>query len=192
VTAELTRAFDAELAGHLASIEHSGTAILSAAYERSQIAHPMDGMGAVVPAAEKSPILAISFSSQKYLHRAPEGKALLRVFVGGARAPEMAEMEDARLREIVLEELGRLLGIRGEPLFCTIAHWPRTMPQYHVGHKDLIAKIDARAAAWPGLELAGNAYRGVGIPDCIHGGQQAADRLLRNLVDGREKAGYTE
>jgi len=150
-------------------------------YEAGQIGHPLDGMGAVVPAIEKSPILACSFSSRKYPHRAPEGKELLRVFVGGARRPELANMEDGRLKPLVLDELARLLRIRGEPCYCRIAHWPGTMPQYHVGHKELVSRIEARVAALPGVALCGNAYRGVGLPDCIHGGELAAERIVRRL-----------
>ncbi|MBN1590562.1 MAG: protoporphyrinogen oxidase, partial [Pirellulales bacterium] len=123
-------------------------------------------------------ILAVSFSSQKYAHRAPEGKAILRVFVGGARAPEMSEMEDDRLLSIVTDQLRGLLGISGEPVLARVAHWPRTMPQYHVGHKTLVEQIETCAAQLPGLALAGNTYHGVGIPDCIHGGEQAAEQIL--------------
>lgn len=178
VTAKLLAPFDAEAAADLASIEHSGTAIVSLGYASDQIGHPMDGMGAVVPAIEQSPILAVSFSSRKYPHRAPDGKELLRVFVGGARRPELAEMDDDRLRPLVLAEMARLLQIRGEPSYCRIAHWPGTMPQYHVGHKELVARIEARVAALPNVQLAGNAYHGVGLPDCIHGGELAAERAV--------------
>ncbi len=178
VAAGLLVPVDVELAADLAAIEHSGTAIVSLGYDRRQVAHPLDGMGVVVPAVEQSPILACSFSSQKYPHRAPEGKTLLRVFVGGARRPELAEMPDDELCPLVLEHLGPLLGIRGEPVFCDVAHWPRTMPQYHVGHLARVAQIEARLARWPGLQLAGNAYHGVGIPDCIHSGELAAERIL--------------
>ncbi|MGA2618795.1 MAG: protoporphyrinogen oxidase [Thermoguttaceae bacterium] len=178
VAAGLLMPVDIELAADLAAIEHSGTAIVSLGYDRRQIAHPLDGTGAVVPAIEQSPILACSFSSQKYPHRAPEGKTLLRVFVGGARRPELAEMPDDELCPLVLEHLAPLLGIRGEPVFCDVAHWPRTMPQYHVGHLARIARIEARLANLPGLQLAGNAYHGVGIPDCIHSGELAAERIL--------------
>ena len=139
MTAALLQPIDAALGADLASITHSGTAILSLGYEAGQIGHPLDGMGAVVPAIEKSPILACSFSSRKYPHRAPDGKELLRVFVGGARRPELAEMDDDQLRPLVLDELSRLLRIRGEPCYCRIAHWPGTMPQYHVGHKELVS-----------------------------------------------------
>ncbi len=176
--AKLLRPTDETLAAEMAAITHSGTAILSLGYAREQIGHPLDGMGMVVPAVERSPILACSFSSRKYLHRAPEGKELLRVFVGGARRPEMAEMDDRRLRSLVLDELSRRLRIRGEPCYCNIAHWPGTMPQYHVGHNELVARIEARVAALPHLALAGNAYHGVGLPDCIHGGELAAERIL--------------
>jgi oxygen-dependent protoporphyrinogen oxidase len=182
VTAKLLQPIDETLAAELASIAHSGTAILSLGYAREQIGHPLDGMGMVVPAIENSPILACSFSSRKYPHRAPEGQELLRVFVGGARRPEMAEMDDQRLRSLVLEELSRRLQIRGEPCYCNIAHWPGTMPQYYVGHNELVARIEARVAALPHLALAGNAYHGVGLPDCIHGGELAAERLLGGVA----------
>ena len=87
-------------------------------------------------------------------------------------------MSDAELKPLVLGELTRLLRIRGEPCYCNIARWPGTMPQYHVGHKDLVARIENRVAALPNLALAGNAYHGVGVPDCIHGGELAAERIL--------------
>jgi oxygen-dependent protoporphyrinogen oxidase len=174
----LLAAVDADLAAELGQIDYSGTSIVSLGYDLSQIGHPLDGMGAVVPAIENSPILACSFSSRKYPHRAPPGKTLLRVFVGGARRPELAEMPDAELLPLVLENLRPLLRISGEPEFCDIAHWPRTMPQYHVGHKERVARIEARLDRLPGLKLAGSALRGVGVPDCIHSGQLAAEQLL--------------
>ncbi len=185
VVARLLGPVEETLARDLGRIEHSGTAIVSLGFQRRQIAHPLDGMGAVVPALENSPILACSFSSQKYPHRAPEGKVLLRVFVGGARRPELAEMPDEELRPLVIRHTAALLGIAGEPIFCDIAHWPRTMPQYHVGHKTLVAGIEARAAALPHLQLAGNAYHGVGLPDCIHTGELAAERLLASFATGK-------
>jgi protoporphyrinogen/coproporphyrinogen III oxidase len=178
VAAKLLQPLDVSLAADLASIEHSGVAVVSLGYDSDQIGHPLDGMGAVVPAVEQSPILAVSFSSQKYPHRAPAGKTLLRVFAGGARRPELAAMSDAELKPLLLDELSRLLQVRGQPSYCGIARWPGTMPQYHVGHKDLIARIESRVALLPNLALAGNAYHGVGIPDCIHGGELAAERVL--------------
>jgi oxygen-dependent protoporphyrinogen oxidase len=178
VAASLLAPIDAALSTDLGQIEHSGTAIVSLGYDQTQFRRAVDGMGVCVPSVERSPILACSFSSQKYPHRAPEGKTLLRVFVGGARHPELAEMPDADLVPYVLKHLEPLLGIRGEPVFCDTAHWPRTMPQYHVGHCDRVARVEAAVGRLPGLQLAGNAYHGVGIPDCVHGGEVAADKVL--------------
>jgi oxygen-dependent protoporphyrinogen oxidase len=169
---------DADLASELGQIEYSGTAIVSLGYDVRQVGHPLDGMGAVVPSIENSPILACSFSSQKYPHRAPPGKTLLRIFVGGASRPDLAEMPDAQLLPLVLEHLRPLLRIEGEPVFCDIAHWPRTMPQYHVGHQQRVARIEDRLALLPGLKMAGSAFRGVGVPDCIHGGERVAEQIL--------------
>lgn len=176
--ARLLEPHDPILAGDLAGIEHSGTAVLSVGFRRDQVRHPLDGMGAVVPSIENSPILACSFSSQKYPHRAPEGVLLLRVFAGGARRPELASMDDAELVPMLLGELDRFLGITGKPVYQNIAHWPRTMPQYHVGHKERVARIEGCVAGLPSLELCGNAFHGVGLPHCIHSGQRAAERLL--------------
>ena len=174
----LLASIDAELASELLQIEYSGTAIVSLGFDLRQVGHPLDGMGAVVPSIENSPILACSFSSQKYPHRAPPGKTLLRVFVGGARRPDLAEMPDAQLLPLVLQHLRPLLQIEGDPQFCDIAHWPRTMPQYHVGHQQRVARIEARLALLPDLKMAGSAFRGVGLPDCIHGGELAAEQIL--------------
>ena len=175
--AELLKPIDAELGRLLGSIQHEGTAIVSMAFRREQVAHPLNGMGFVVPAVEGSPILAGSFSSRKYPHRAPDGTELIRAFVGGARRPELARTDGDELKRIVLAELARLLGIRGEPIYSGVFHWPETMPQYHVGHLDLVATIQSRVANLPHLALAGNAYDGVGIPACIHSGEQAAESV---------------
>ncbi len=90
-------------------------------------------------------------------------------------------MDDDKLRALVFGDLAALLSVRGRPTYCNIAHWPHTMPQYHVGHLSLVKRIENRVDNLPGLELAGNAYHGVGIPDCIHSGEQAAERILAKL-----------
>jgi protoporphyrinogen oxidase len=107
-----------------------------------------------------------------------DDRILMRVFIGGALQPELTDLPDDDIRRIVREELGELLGIRGEPEFCDVVRWLGMMPQYHVGHLDLVAKIEARAATIPSFALAGNAYRGVGIPFCVKSGEQAAERLI--------------
>ncbi len=176
---------DHELAGDLARIPYAGASVVVSAYRRDQIEHPLDGFGFVVPLVEQRRILACSFASVKFSGRAPDDCVLLRTFVGGACQPELAELPDDALRTLVSEELAELIGVRGEPLFCEVARWPGAMPQYHVGHLQLVERIEQRASSLGGLELAGNAYRGVGIPQCIHSGQQAAERLLESRQSGR-------
>lgn len=171
-----------ETAGRLLSqIEYAGTSIVSLVYPRSAIARPLDAFGFVVPAVEKRRILAGSFSSLKFAGRAPQDQVLIRVFIGGALQGELATRPDAELARIATEELRDLIGVRGEPLLVEIARWPASMPQYHVGHTALVAAIEAAAARHRGLALCGSAYHGVGIPHCIHSGEQAAERSLATL-----------
>jgi oxygen-dependent protoporphyrinogen oxidase len=118
----------------------------------------------------------------KFPDRAPADCVLTRVFIGGALQPELAELPDDELQAIAERDLAEILGVRGAPLIVQISRWQRAMPQYHVGHLDLVAGIEARAATHAGLELAGNAYRGVGVPQCIHSGELAALRVHRLLA----------
>jgi oxygen-dependent protoporphyrinogen oxidase len=180
--AKLLESIDTSLASELSGIECAGAAIVALAYDRSQITHPLDGFGFVVPLVEKMKILSGSFSSIKYPGRAPAGKVLVRVFIGGACQREMLDQDDDSLRHVAHEELAKLLGIAGTPTLATITRWSNAMPQYHVGHVERVARIDESAAKYNGLSLAGNAYRGVGIPQCIHSGEQAAERTLAHLL----------
>jgi oxygen-dependent protoporphyrinogen oxidase len=165
----------------LGKVEHSGTAIATFAFNRSQMKKQITGMGFVVPKIENSPILAGSFSSMKYEHRAPDGKLLIRIFAGGARAPEMADMPDADLLPLIKREMRKLLHIEGEPELEVVSHWPRTMPQYHLGHLELIAEVNALVAQVPDIALAGNALDGVGIPNCSRTGQLAAAAIVEKM-----------
>ncbi len=178
--ATLLQSVSPELSSKLGSIHHEGTSIATFAFDAGQMKQSVRGMGFVVPKIEKSPILAGSFSSLKYEHRAPSGKLLIRIFAGGARAPEFAEMPEAKLVPILFGEMKKILRIEGEPLFTTVAHWPRTMPQYHVGHRELVREIESLAESDPAFALAGNAFHGVGIPNCIKSGFDAADKILRS------------
>jgi oxygen-dependent protoporphyrinogen oxidase len=180
--AELLRGVNAPLAEQLAAIPYAGAAIAVVAYRREQIAHPLNGFGCVAPLVENRNLLSISFSSVKFPGRAPEGSVLLRVFVGGACQPHLIELEDEEITRLVQDELRELLGVQGTPQFCEIVRWRRTMPQYHVGHVDRVRAIEDCVAALPGLELAGNAFRGVGIPFCIRSGEAAAQRLTETFA----------
>jgi oxygen-dependent protoporphyrinogen oxidase len=171
-----------KLADKLAEIKHEGTAVATFAFHSKQIKQSFHGMGFVVPKNERNPILAGSFSSLKYEHRAPKGKFLIRIFAGGSRSPELAELSDDRLQPILLTEMRKILKIDGEPLFTEISHWPRTMPQYHVGHRELVQEIESLTSSDPTLALAGNAFHGVGIPNCIQSGFQAAEKLVTSFT----------
>jgi protoporphyrinogen/coproporphyrinogen III oxidase len=184
--ARLLEGVAAELAAELRRIPYAGSAIALAGYRREQITHPLDGFGFVVPEIEGREILAASFTSVKFAGRAPPGRVLVRVFFGGARRPDQVELSDDELRRITGRELGELLGVRGEPELFRVCHWRASMPQYHLGHVALVKRIESLAAQLRGLGLAGNAYRGVGIPHCIHSGEQAAERVVgqKSLVNG--------
>lgn len=170
---------DGELSQSLSQIPYAGTAIVCAGYERQAIGAPLDSFGFVVPACERRRILAASFSSIKFPGRAPEGDVLVRVFLGGACQPEMAELDDTTLCRIAAEELAALLRISSPPRFQQVVRWPRSMPQYHVGHVQLVAKIQEQAGRHRGLALAGNAYQGVGVPQCVRSGEAAAEAVMR-------------
>jgi oxygen-dependent protoporphyrinogen oxidase len=189
--AALTRDLDADLASELETIPYASSVIVNLAYRREEILHPLDGFGFVVPACEGRTVIACSFSSVKFAGRAPAGHVLLRAFAGGALQPESFEWDDETLLTAVRRDLNELLGIRADPLWTQVTRHPRSMPQYHVGHLDRVAKLERLLHRWPTLKLAGNAYRGVGIPDVIHSGEAAADALLANLASMQE-AGAAE
>jgi oxygen-dependent protoporphyrinogen oxidase len=126
-------------------------------------------------------LLACSFSSVKFAGRAPQDQVLLRAFVGGALQQEQLAHSDVEIQQAVVHDLRQLLGLTGEPLAMSVTRHLEAMPQYHVGHLDRVAHITSRMAHYPGLVLAGNAYYGVGIPDCIHSAEKAAQSLLEYL-----------
>ena len=181
--ARLVDGFDPDLALQLRSIPYASSVIVNVAYRRDQVAHPLDGFGAVVPAIEGRSILAVSFLSVKFPSRAPVGTVVMRVFLGGATQPELYEYDDARITQIVRQELGDLLGTFGDPLFLQVGRHPRAMPQYTLGHLDRVAAIRDRLSRHPGLVMTGNAFDGVGIPDCIRGARAAADSVMSALAD---------
>ena len=180
-TARLLQPTHHRLGELLGNVKHSGTAIATMAFDRSQMKKRITGMGFVVPKIENSPILAGSFSSMKYEHRAPEGKLLIRIFAGGARSPEMADMPDEQLVPILQKEISELLKIDGKPEFVAVSHWPHTMPQYHLGHLELVAEAMSLAEQIPNLAVAGNALDGVGIPNCSKTGQEAAKSIIDKM-----------
>jgi oxygen-dependent protoporphyrinogen oxidase len=182
VAANLLSKCDPDLAADLAAIECAGCAVVSVAYRRDQLGSPLDGFGFVVPQIEKRRILAASYASEKFPGRAPSDATIIRVFLGGAVNRELLELTSDDLSKLAHRELSSLLEISGQPLWYDVVRWPQSMPQYHVGHLALVARIEARMARWPGLELAGNAYHGVGIPQCVRSGEAAAERVVASCA----------
>ncbi|TWU21768.1 protoporphyrinogen oxidase [Bythopirellula polymerisocia] len=181
----LLKSVDSESANAFGKIHYGSCAIVSMGFRREQIGHALDGFGLVVPAIEGRKILSTSFSSIKYAGRAPEGHVLLRAFVGGACQSELLNLDGQQLERMVREELADLLAIRGEPSLCHIVRQNNAMPQYYVGHEGIVRRIEQRAELLPNLALAGNALHGIGVPNCIHTGELAAESLLAKLSQSR-------
>ena len=163
----------------LDEIRYVSTGTLSFAFRLGDVPNLLTGFGLVIPRSEGRAINAVTINSIKFDHRAPEGAVLLRAFFGGSRRPDMMEIDDATLLQTVRGELASILGIEAEPLFYRIYRWMQANPQYDVGH---MARVEAVEAALPdGLFVTGSPYRGVGIPDCVHQGQQTAAALIARL-----------
>lgn len=178
---DLLRAVAPLVAADLSSIEYVTTATASVAFRREQVGHDLKGFGFVVPRAEDRPVMATTWSSSKFDGRAPDGCVLLRSFLGRAGREAAAQLDDDEMAKVVRAELREIMGISAEPEFVEIFRWPRGMPQYRVGHVDLVAHIEAAVARVPGVELAGGAYHGIGIGDCLREGAAAADRALEHV-----------
>lgn len=182
VAARLIQPIAPQAAAGLNNIRYVSTGVVSLAYRRDTINHPLDGFGLVIPRSEARAINAITWTSTKFNRRAPDGYALLRVFFGGSRTPHMMDVPDDELLRDVGRELNNLMAIDAEPLFHRIYRWPLANPQYDVGHLERVAAIEADLPA--GLHVTGSPYRGIGIPDCIHQAQQTAQKI-RDLLRER-------
>ncbi|MBI1845884.1 MAG: protoporphyrinogen oxidase [Candidatus Rokubacteria bacterium] len=176
--ARLLRYVDPSLCTLLGEITYASSATVSLGYGRADVRHALDGFGFVVPRGEGKALLACTFSSVKYPGRAPEGAVLLRGFLGGALGGAVLDEDDGALVARVRAELAQALGITAEPRLVRVRRHPASMPQYAIGHPARIDTIDRRLASVPGLALAGSAYRGVGIADCVASGESAAERVL--------------
>ncbi len=174
----LLRYTDPQLATWLAEIPYASSATVSLGYRRADVPHPLDGFGFVVPHTERRAVLACTFSSVKYPGRARDGFVLLRAFLGGALGEAALDGDDEALAGRARRDLADALGVVAEPVLTRVHRYPASMPQYRLGHLDRIESIERRLAALPGLSLAGSAYRGVGIADCVHSGDSAAEHAL--------------
>jgi protoporphyrinogen/coproporphyrinogen III oxidase len=169
---------DDELAGRLRAIPYVSTGTVVLAFARADIAHPLDAVGLILPKSEGRKILAATFISSKWAGRAPGDMALLRVFVGGHRDASALDKSDAELCTLAREELASLLGIQARPAFSMVFRYPRANAQPLVGHLERILRIRMLASRHAGLHLAGAAFDGVGIPDCVRQGGEVAARIV--------------
>jgi len=179
--AGLLSALDPALAAELDGIPHASSAIVSLAYRRAEVPHPLDAHGYVVPRAEGRPVLACTWTSAKWAGRAPDGSVLLRVFLGRFGQEETLAGPDDNLIALARAELRSTLGVEAAPTLVRVHRWRWGMPQFVLGHRERLTRIAGRLADHPGLALAGAAYRGVGLPDCIASGEAAADAIAAGL-----------
>jgi oxygen-dependent protoporphyrinogen oxidase len=180
--AQILSPLDPTLNDLLRAIQYSSSMTVSLGFGRGARDLLPQGFGFLVPHKENRRMLACTFVHVKFHHRAPEGKALLRCFLGGARDSGVLSLNDNQVLSIVRQELREVLGFSLEPLFYRIHRWPTSMAQYTVGHGELVNKIQSRLKIHPGIFLAGNAYSGIGISDCIRTGKAAAESALKHLV----------
>jgi oxygen-dependent protoporphyrinogen oxidase len=179
-SAEMVKGIDASLAEQMNRIEWSSSATVSIAFKKEDVRVPLRGFGFIVPRVEGRRINAATFSSIKWSFRAPDDTIMVRVFVGGGHHEELVhELDDAGMVRMVLEELDTVLGLKANALFSKVYRWYKGMPKYTVGHLDRIAIVDRILATHPGLHLIGCSYRGIGIGDCVHEAQVAAEKILK-------------
>ncbi len=174
---------DPVLAEELSAIPYSSSITVNLIYDEDQLGRLPEGFGFLVPVVEGRSMLACTFVHRKFLGRTPHGKAVLRAFLGGMKNEALMAAPDAKLVATVRRELAEILGEKifpreAEPEYTQVSRWPRAMAQYAVGHQERMQRIAVRVAALPGLQLAGNAYDGIGIPDCIRLGRKAARELM--------------
>jgi len=185
VAGNILASCDESLSRELSSIEYVSTATVCLAYERTQVAHALDAAGFLIPKTEGRRVTAGTFISSKWAGRAPAGHVLLRAFVGGAHDEVTPALGNGALVSLVHDELAELLGITGAPKFERVFRYAKASPQPLVGHADRVARIQARLDEIPGLCVIGNAYDGVGIPDCVRLAERAAAQIRSVRTTGR-------
>jgi len=160
----------------LPPVDYPPVSVLTLALKRSDVAHPLDGFGALVPECEQRKILGVLFPSSVFPGRAPEDEVLLTVFIGGERQPELATADTNAVCKLALEELKELLGARGAPTFIHHRHWEKAIPQYKIGYGTFLKKVGAVERQFPGLHLAGNYRTGISLSYCIESAQRGLEQ----------------
>ena len=185
VSAELVRPLTPIAGGLLEMIPYASTATIAMAFPRTAVSGAAEGFGFVVPRAEGRDLIAATWTSLKWPHRAPTDQLLVRCYVGGVGREAILQLDDQALVARVREELASMCGVTAEPGYVEVNRWMKAMPQYTLGHLDRLNQIEGALSRYGGLVLTGAGYRGVGIPDCIRDGAIAADRVVRYLSGER-------
>ncbi|MDO8281219.1 MAG: protoporphyrinogen oxidase [Thermodesulfovibrionia bacterium] len=180
-SADILKDLDRELSDTLSTIPYPSLSVVCLGYRREKVGHDLGGFGFLIPQKEGRKILGTLWDSSIFPNRAPEGHVLLRTMIGGAKASELAMMDDSRLLSTVMNELRPIMTLKSDPDMARIYRWERAIPQYLVGHSDKLKKIDERLKLHKGIYLAGNAYKGIGMNDCIENGYKLAEEVLRTI-----------
>lgn len=175
--AALIGSFDPGLGALLDAVPYTSSLTLALGYDKASFGHPLNGFGFLVPSKERNRLVACTWVANKFSHRVPDDLVMLRCFFGGANDAAILDESDEVVVRIARQEVRRIMKVSAAPLFHHVARWPRSMAQYTVGHQARLKQIEARVAAAPGLHLAGNGYTGIGIPDCVRMGREAAARI---------------
>jgi oxygen-dependent protoporphyrinogen oxidase len=181
LAAEILGSANSDLAADLAVIRYSSSVTVALGYDENVRAALPVGFGFLVPRTENKRMLAATFVHNKFPHRAPENMALIRCFLGGTRDESIVQNSDEEIDTLVRSELQQILGINTQPLFVRVYRWNRAMAQYELGHSARIQRIRNLISRTPGLALAGNAYGGIGVPDCVRSGSEAAAKAFQDL-----------
>jgi oxygen-dependent protoporphyrinogen oxidase len=181
IAADLLDMVNAALAAELRGVNYTSSITVNLGYDGKVRQALPPGFGFLVPRSEGTRMMAATFVHNKFPHRAPPDRALLRCFVGGSRNEALLDASDDAILNIVRGELAKIISLRAEPLFTRVHRWRRAMAQYGVGHLERLERIDALLQQLPGLALAGNGYRGIGVPDCVRTGAEAATKCLTTL-----------
>jgi oxygen-dependent protoporphyrinogen oxidase len=172
---------DGNLAAELGGIAYSSSVTVALGYDDAVRRSLPPGFGFLVPRSEGRRLMAATFVHNKFPHRAPENRALLRCFLGGPEVEQTMGYDDAKIVGIVRDELKQILGLTAEPLFVRIYRWRAAMAQYGVGHLERLQRIEALRQKLTGLALAGNGFTGIGVPDCVRSGGEAVAKTLAGM-----------
>ncbi len=174
---------DSEISGALLKIPYPHVSVVCFGFKKENVARPLNGFGFLIPKGEKRRILGNLWDSSIFPNRAPEGHVLLRTMIGGAQNQEVETLDDDRLVNVVFDELNSIIGLKSDPDMSKVYRWTRAIPQYLLGHHKLLDFLDDRLKKYPGLYVTGNAYRGIGINDCVEQGYKLADQILSDIQD---------